>query len=489
MAVTAPAANTIVTAPATITISADAADSDGTIAKVAFYQGTTLLGTATQAPFAITWANAPAGSYNLTAVATDNHGASTTSAAVPIIVNATPTVALTSPANQAVLAAPTDLVLTADAADSDGTIAKVAFYQGQTLLGTASQAPYAFAWYQVPPGDYSLTAKATDNLGIHTTSAAVTLTVVPNQPPQVTLTSLQAGQAFVAPATVRLSADASDADGKVTKVAFYQDGSLLGTASQAPYVYDWSNVPAGTYAITAQATDNKGGVTTTPPLTVIVLAQMKGVFYIHPDHLGTPRLVTDDKNKVIWQNDPLGEPFGAALPDEDPDGDKIKFALNLRFPGQYFDQETGVHYNYYRDYDPSTGRYIQSDPIGLAGGINTYAYVEDGPLIKSDPKGLFGEFPGDIGPVSLPNDPSMPLNFTPLPGSGIPGGNLSVKTFCNKGRLLQCTSGKIVGTGLDIVSCVKSKDPKSLTINCSQAVVSCVDLGKCATDNCGVSLQ
>ena len=200
---------------------------------------------------------------------------------------------------------------------------------------------------------------------------------------------------LIAPATINLTADARDADGSIAQVAFYQGDTLLGSVSQAPYTYDWKDVPVGSYTITAQATDNKGGVTISPPLSVTVLAQMKGVFYIQPDHLGTLRVVTDDKNKVIWKSDPLGEPFGTTAPDEDPDGDKIKFTLNLRFPGQYFDQEANTHYNYFRDYDPTIGRYIQSDPIGLEGGLNLYGYVLGNPISRIDPKGLAWNDPGN----------------------------------------------------------------------------------------------
>jgi len=116
--------------------------------------------------------------------------------------------------------------------------------------------------------------------------------------------------------------------------------------------------------------------------------------YIQPDHLDTPRTVTDSTQKVIWQWDNQ-DPFGANAANEDPDGDGKRFSLNLRFPGQYFDSETGLHYNYFRDYDPSTGRYVESDPLGLEQGVNTYAYVAGNPVRKADPLGLFEAKPGD----------------------------------------------------------------------------------------------
>src|SRR5262249_8843061 len=111
------------------------------------------------------------------------------------------------------------------------------------------------------------------------------------------------------------------------------------------------------------------------------------VFYVWPDHLGTPRQVSDVNNQSRWEwahNDP----FGNNVPNENPGG-LGTFTYNLRFPGQYYDAETGKHYNYYRDYDSSLGRYLQSDPIGLDGGLNTFGYVSANPLAFIDPRGLF----------------------------------------------------------------------------------------------------
>ena len=119
------------------------------------------------------------------------------------------------------------------------------------------------------------------------------------------------------------------------------------------------------------------------PLAVL---RQGNVYYLHTDHLNTPRAVTDAHGQVIWTWN--SDPFGSTRPDEDPDGDGIPFVFNLRFPGQYYDQETGLYYNYFRTYDPGSGRYTTSDPIGLAGGLNTYTYVEGNPLSWSDPLGL-----------------------------------------------------------------------------------------------------
>lgn len=106
----------------------------------------------------------------------------------------------------------------------------------------------------------------------------------------------------------------------------------------------------------------------------------------HPDHLNTPRLVADAAGTTVWRWDQQ-EPFGNNPPDENPSGLGI-FDLPLRFAGQRYDAETGLHYNYFRDFDPSIGRYGESDPIGLPGGLNTFSYVDGNPLSFIDPSGL-----------------------------------------------------------------------------------------------------
>jgi RHS repeat-associated protein len=110
------------------------------------------------------------------------------------------------------------------------------------------------------------------------------------------------------------------------------------------------------------------------------------IFYVHTDQLNTPRKVSrPSDNKLRWRWD--SSPFGEGAPDEDPES-LGAFSFNFRFPGQYFDAESALHYNYFRDYDPAVGRYVQSDPIGIRGGVNTFAYVFVNPLRRIDPYGL-----------------------------------------------------------------------------------------------------
>lgn len=119
------------------------------------------------------------------------------------------------------------------------------------------------------------------------------------------------------------------------------------------------------------------------------VAQLNGddsATYIHTDHLATPRRATDEAGEVVWSWN--SDAFGEALANVDPDGDGAQVAVGLRFPGQYYDSETNLHYNFHRYYDPQTGRYITSDPIGLRGGINTYGYAYQNPVFYADANGL-----------------------------------------------------------------------------------------------------
>jgi RHS repeat-associated protein len=130
-----------------------------------------------------------------------------------------------------------------------------------------------------------------------------------------------------------------------------------------------------------------GAFTTNYPVDV-VQGQAQTLYFVHADHLNTPRLVADATGTTVWRWD-QAEPFGNNPADEDPDANSVAFDLPLRLPGQQYDKETALHYNLRRDYDPVLGRYGQSDPMGLKAGLNTYAYVSGAPVRWTDPMGLF----------------------------------------------------------------------------------------------------
>ncbi|MGX9969873.1 RHS repeat-associated core domain-containing protein [Xanthomonas euvesicatoria] len=124
-------------------------------------------------------------------------------------------------------------------------------------------------------------------------------------------------------------------------------------------------------------------------LPVGLLANASKLHYIEPDHLGSPRVVIDPTRDVaVWTWSLKGEAFGNTAPNQDPDGDGAALVLDMRFPGQRFDAASGLNQNYFRDYEAATGRYGQSDPIGLGGGISTFSYVAATTLTSIDPFGL-----------------------------------------------------------------------------------------------------
>src|SRR2546430_1057064 len=267
---TAPAANSVFQAGATITLTATAtpANSSRPIVKVEFFRSTTLIGTDTTSPYSFAWTNVPAGSYSLTAKATDSTGATATSKSVSIKVNAPPTVSLTAPANNAVFNTGSTIALAATAADSDGTISKVEFFRGATLIGSDTTSPYSFNWTSVPTGAYTLTARATDSNGAVTTSAAVNITV--DTAPTVNITAPANNAVFLPATNVTVTASAADADGTVARVDFFDGATLVATATAAPFTTTLSNPAAGTHTLTARATDNLGRSTTSAAVAIRV---------------------------------------------------------------------------------------------------------------------------------------------------------------------------------------------------------------------------
>jgi hypothetical protein len=243
--------------------------STAAITSVSFYSGDKLLGSDDTAPYTFTWSNVSPGSYSLRAKATDANGAVSVSPQVKITVsNAPPKVSITSPANNAVIAGPANVTISADASDADGGVVGVTFFGDAKSLGTVKTAPYSLIWSNVPPGKHVIIAKATDAYGAYG-AAAVEFTIS-NTPPTVTLTAPANNAVFTAPATIQLAADAADADG-IAYVSFWAGDRLLGSVKTAPYTLTVSKVMQGTYTFRAHAVDANGQVTVSAPVKVTVV--------------------------------------------------------------------------------------------------------------------------------------------------------------------------------------------------------------------------
>ena len=217
------------------------------------------------------------GSYTLRLSASDSELTGDDDVIVTVT-SAAPTVALTAPINNTALTAGTATTLTAIAADVDGTVVKVEFFDGATKLGEDLASPYSLVLPTgFSAGSHTLTAKATDDSGLTTTSASVTVTSAapPSQPPAISIYEPLANAAFGINVPFDLSVTATDVDGTIAKVEFFQNGVKIGQQTQSelghPTTYFWqltAGLPAGTYTFTARATDNSGATTMSAPITV-----------------------------------------------------------------------------------------------------------------------------------------------------------------------------------------------------------------------------
>jgi hypothetical protein len=276
VSLTSPADNASYTAPASISYSATASDPNGKVTRVEFFRGTTLVGRDNKSPYSTSESGVGTGTYILKARATDNSGAVVDSSTRTITVTSTanqgPSVALSSPANGASFSAPATISYAANASDTDGTVTKVEFFRGTTLVGTDTSSPYTASETGVSAGTYTLKARATDNSGAGVDSAtrSVTVSAPSNQAPSVNVTAPSNGATFTAPATYTFSANASDSDGGVTKVEFFRGSTLVGTDTTSPYSVSDAGVGAGSYALTAKATDSGGATTTSAAANITV---------------------------------------------------------------------------------------------------------------------------------------------------------------------------------------------------------------------------
>jgi hypothetical protein len=310
--------------PANLTLYARAVESTGVVQTVEFFAGSTSLGVVSNSSqgvftniskellFPLGWSNVLAGSFALKAVATDAHGMTATSSVVSISVVTNfppppvvrPSVYIYSPTNYARFLAPTNLTLYARAVETTGVVQTVEFFAGHTSLGVApnssqvvvsnlSTAPlFPLVWSNVLAGSYALTAVATDARGITATSSVVNISVVTNLPPppvvrpSVYIYSPTNYARFVAPTNLTLYARAVETTGVVQTVEFFAGSTSLGVvpnssqgvftniSTEPLFPLVWSNVLAGSYALTAVGTDARGITATSSVVNISVVTNL-----------------------------------------------------------------------------------------------------------------------------------------------------------------------------------------------------------------------
>jgi len=260
VAITSPAANAIFPAPTTVTITASVSDSSGAVTNVQFRVNSAILTNVSSTPYSATATGLTAGSYVLAVIASDNAGLTASNSINITVTNSVadipPTVSITNPAPNSTFNAPADILIGADASDSDGTVTNVEFRLNGGLIGNVTAPPYAVTASNLMAGNYTLTATASDNAGLTATSSVDV--VVTDVAPIIAITNPAPNSILPAPASITIAASAADADGTVTNVQFLVNGNAIGNVTSEPYAVPVNNLSAGSYILMAIASDNAG---------------------------------------------------------------------------------------------------------------------------------------------------------------------------------------------------------------------------------------
>jgi hypothetical protein len=225
-----------------------------------------------------------------------------------------PAITLTAPANGSSYSAPANIGLSASVTANGNTLNKVQFYNGTTLLGEVTNAPYNFTWNSAPAGTYTLKARLVYNTSGLLDSGTATVTVTNLPPPAIALTAPANGASYTAPATIGLSAGVTGNGNTLNKVQFYNGTTLLGEVTNAPYNFTWNSAPVGTYTLKARLVYNTSGLldsatatvtVTNPAPTIALTSPANGGVYTAPANISLAASVTANGhtvNKVQFLN-------------------------------------------------------------------------------------------------------------------------------------------------------------------------------------------
>lgn len=275
-------------------------------------------------------------------------------------INDKPIVNLISPNKNQSYIAPASILISAEVSDNYNNVSLVEFFNGSEKLGESTTSPWSFIWEDVPEGIYSISATATNSMGVNSSSLPVEIMVKKNSPPSVNLTSPINGTTFGASPSIILAAEVQDNDGTISKVEFYEGDNKLGESSESPWTLDWSNVDIGIYYLKAIAYDNRNASSSSAPVMVKVKNNSPSISLLSPtkkeftspadidliadanDIDGTIQKVEFYNEEIKlgevhsqpytlrWEEVPSGEYTVTAVATDDLDGESTSFPLSIK---------------------------------------------------------------------------------------------------------------------------------------------------------------